>query len=345
MQRISPKRILTIAAAAVFTGLALWLSFRNIEWSEIGNAFARANYAWVAAAVANSLIAVYFLGFRWRILLAPRAHLLMSTLFRLNITAQYANILMPARVNEVVRAWLVTRESGVAGGYAMGTVAVERIFDLVIFMALWVASPAFFSGRTTAFPPAAAYVSGGLAIAGLLLFVLRPVAFLKSARFAFQVLPSGLREKAGRFTESALEAFAALKNPKAMFAVAVWSLGLLVFQILTMWFLARALRMDIPFGAALFVLLMRQVSNLPPAAPGRIGIFEYSIIVALSAFGIARTPALSFAVMLHIVGQVPKIILGGVFVGLHGLPSDAFSDVAPGDQDRMPRDVRCRRRL
>ena len=146
MQRISPKRILTIAAAAVFTGLALWLSFRNIEWSEIGNAFARANYAWVAAAVANSLIAVYFLGFRWRILLGPRVRVPMSTLFRLNITAQYANILMPARVNEVVRAWLVTRETAVAGGYAMGTVAVERIFDLVIFMAFWVASPAFFPG-------------------------------------------------------------------------------------------------------------------------------------------------------------------------------------------------------
>ena len=146
MKHVSSKRVLTAVAATVVTTLALWLSFRNVEWAEIGNAFARANYAWVAASVANSLIAVYFLGFRWRILIAPRARVPMATLFRFNITAQYANILMPARVNEVVRAWLVTRETGVAGGFALGTVAIERIFDLAIFMALWVASPAFLPG-------------------------------------------------------------------------------------------------------------------------------------------------------------------------------------------------------
>jgi hypothetical protein len=317
---LSTKRVLTIAAATAVTALALWLSFRNVEWAEIGNAFARANYAWVAAALANSLIAVYFLGFRWRILLAPRARVSMPALFRLNMIAQYVNILMPARVNEVLRAWLVTRETDVAGGFALGTVAVERIFDLAIFMALWVASPALFSGRTTAFPPAAAYVSGGLAVAVLVLFVLRPLAFLKGARFAFKVLPAGLRGKAGRFMESALEAFAALKDLKAVAAVAAWSLGLLVFQVQTLLFLARAFRLDVPFGAALFVMLVRQVGNLPPAAPGRIGIFEYTVIVALAAFGIARTPALSYAVMLHLVAQVPKIILGGAFVGFKGLP-------------------------
>lgn len=150
---MATKRLLRIAAATAVTALALWLSFRNVEWAEIGNAFSRANYAWVAAAVANSLIAVYSLGFRWRFLLAPRARVPMATLFRFNITAQYANILMPARVNEVVRARLVTRETGVAGGFALGTVAVERIFDLAIFMALWVASPALFPGGRPLFHP------------------------------------------------------------------------------------------------------------------------------------------------------------------------------------------------
>jgi len=316
------KRVVTILAAAVFTALALWLSFRNVEWTEIGNAFARANYVWVAAAVANSLIAVYFMGFRWRILLAPRARVSMATLFRFNMIAQYANILMPARVNEVLRVWMLSRENGVPGGFALGTIAIEKIFDLAIFMAFWLASPAFFAGRTAAFPPAVAYVAGGLAVAGLVLFVLWPVAFLKSARFAFKVLPASLREKASRFTESALEAFAALKDPKAVAAVAALSMGLLVFQVLTMLFLARALRLGVPLGAALFVLLVRGLGDIPPGVPGRIGIFEYTVIVPLAAFGIAQTPALSYAVMLHLVTQVPKIIIGGAFVGVRGLPKE-----------------------
>jgi glycosyltransferase 2 family protein len=321
------KRVVTILAAAVISGLALWLSFRNVEWAEIGNAFARANYAWVAAAVANSLIAVYFVGFRWRILLAPRARVSMATLFRFNMIAQYANILMPARVNEIIRVWMLSREKGVPGGFALGTIAIEKIFDLAIFMAFWLASPAFFAGQTDAFPSAVAYVSVGLAVAGLVLFVLRPVPFLRGARFVFKILPARVRDKACRFTENALEAFAALKDPKALAAVGALSLGLLAFQVLTMLLLARALRLGVPLGAALFVLLVRGLGDIPPAAPGRIGIFEYTVIVPLAAFGIAQTPALSYAVMLHLVTQVPKIIIGGAFVGVRGLPR-AFG--APG---------------
>jgi uncharacterized protein (TIRG00374 family) len=314
------KRVVTILAAAVTTGLALWLSFRNVEWAEIGNAFAQANYVWVAAAVANSLVAVYVLGFRWRILIAPRARVAMATLFRFNMIGQYASILMPARANEPVRAWLLARQAGVPGGFALGTIAVERVFDLAVFMALWLASPALFSGRATAFPPAAAWASGGLAVAALVLFVLRPAAFLNAARFAFKVLPAGLREKAGRFTESALEAFAALKDPKALAAVAALSIGTLAFQVATALLLARAFRLDLSIGAALFILLVRQLGNIPPAAPGRVGLYEISVIIALAAFGIARTPALCYAVMLHIVAHVPKIIIGGAFVGVRGLP-------------------------
>jgi len=320
MQRMTTRRLLTIAAATAVTALALWLSFRNVDWTEVGNALARANYAWIAGAVVGSLIDVYFLGFRWRLLLAPRARVSMPMLFRLNIIAQYINILMPARVNEVLRAWMISREACIPGGFALGTVAIERIFDVAIFMALWVASPALFAGRATSFPPAAAYVSGGLAIGVLVLFVLRPDAFLKVASLAFKVLPPGLREKAERFTESGIEAFAGFKNTKAAVAVALLSLGILVFRVLPLVFVARALRLELTVGAALFVLLVRQLGEIPPAAPGKIGIFEYTVIVALAAFGVARTPALSYAVMLHLVSQVPKIILGGAFVGLRGIP-------------------------
>jgi uncharacterized protein (TIRG00374 family) len=312
------KRAITVAATTGFTALALWLSVRNVEWAEIGSAFVGANYAWVAAAVANSLVAVYVLGYRWRVLIAPRARVSLAALFRFNIIGQYATILMPARVNEPVRAWLLTREGGVPGGFALGTIAVERAFDLAVFMALSLASPAIFAGRAIAFPPVAAWASGGLAVAALVLFVLRPAAFLNAARIAFKVLPAGLREKASRFTESALEAFAALKDPKALAAVTILSLGILAFQVATTMLLARAFRLDLSIGAALFIMLARGLGDIPPAAPGRIGLFEISVILALAVFGIAHTPALSFAVMLHLVVQVPKLILGGIFLGGSG---------------------------
>ena len=246
----------------------------------------------------------------------------LGRLFRFNIVGQYANILMPARVNEAVRTWMLSREAGVPAGFALGTIAIEKFFDLAIFMAVWVASPALFAGRPAAIPPAIAFVSGGLAVAVLAAVVLRPAACLRAARFALRLLPGGLREKADRFTACALEAFAALRDPKAAAAVVGLSLGLLALQVLTMLILARAMGMDVPVTAALFVLLIRGLGDLPPAAPGRIGLFEYSVIVPLSVFGIARTPALGYAVMLHLVTQVPKVLLGGAFLGFRGRPRE-----------------------
>jgi uncharacterized membrane protein YbhN (UPF0104 family) len=58
-----------------------------------------------------------------------------------------------------------------------------------------------------------------------------------------------------------------------------------------------------------------QAGSLPLSVPWRIGIFEYAVILALSAFCIAKNDALSYAMMLHIVAFLPKILLGLFFLG------------------------------
>jgi uncharacterized membrane protein YbhN (UPF0104 family) len=47
-----------------------------------------------------------------------------------------------------------------------------------------------------------------------------------------------------------------------------------------------------------------------PSAPGRIGIFEYSCILALSIFGIRQAQALSYGILLHAVVLLPTTLLG-----------------------------------
>jgi uncharacterized membrane protein YbhN (UPF0104 family) len=66
--------------------------------------------------------------------------------------------------------------------------------------------------------------------------------------------------------------------------------------------------------AGLFLLLAIQVGNIPPSVPGKIGIFEYAVILALSLFNVSKSQALSYGIMLHLVAYMPKILLGLVFL-------------------------------
>jgi uncharacterized protein (TIRG00374 family) len=144
------KRSWKLALALLITLVALWLSFRKIDWEALGGSFSRANYLWVVLAAASSIFTVFALGWRWRILLNPKDRIGLGKLFRLNIICQYANILMPARMGELVRAYLTSLESRASAAFVLGTIAIERVFDVIVFGLLWVLVPVAFVFRNRA---------------------------------------------------------------------------------------------------------------------------------------------------------------------------------------------------
>ena len=73
----------------------------------------------------------------------------------------------------------------------------------------------------------------------------------------------------------------------------------------------RALEIGAPVAAAFFVLIVLQVGTSVPSTPGKIGIFQYLAVLALAPFGVARESALTYGVLLHVVGFGPVIALGG----------------------------------
>ena len=324
------RRTLAVIVAAGFTALALWLSLRGVDWGAVGKALAGADYLLVAAAVALSLFGVNVLGLRWRILLAPRIRPSLGRLFRWNILSQFANIAIPARTNELLRVWLTSVEGGTAAGFALGAIAVERVFDFAVFAAALIAGPAVFGLGKGIFPTFAGFAVGALAVASLAVLVglvLRPAVFLRMAELLSRILPSRWRAKVNAFLGHAADAFTPLRDIRVSAAVFLYTAFLLFLQLVMMVIMFRAFHLDLSFGAALFTTFARSVANIPPAAPGRIGIFEVSIIAALAAFGIPRSEALGLAIVLHLVAHIPRIALGAIFLSVEPVPIFAPSRV------------------
>jgi len=318
MGQIQPKRSgffrrWGLALAAAVTALTVWLSARKLDIGALRKAFGQADYFLIGAAAVISVLAILIVSLRWRLLLRPGGIVNLGKVFRITVVSQYINIVTPGRFGEPAKAILVARGAPFPPAFALGTVAVEKALDFFIFLALWTLALALFPLRGAVREYTVAVILGGFLAAALVVFAWKPKPVLRAVRWAMHFLPAKFRRGGGDFAEKGVEAFQVLRDLRTVPALAALTLLVLAGEILPNWLLLRAFGLDVPFWAALFVLIVLQVGKLPPSLPGKIGVYQYAVILALAPFGVGRDEALGYSIMLHAVTFIPRIVLGMVF--------------------------------
>ncbi len=301
----------------VLTALTLWLSFRNLDWLALKQSLSRIEFFWVFLAVANVVISVFVVSWRWRFILKSKVNVSMVDIFKVNIISQYFNILIPARFGELLKAWLVSRRHKCSGFYVLGTVVVDKIFDFFAVVLLGFFAPLFFAFKENLKGYTVAIIVCVILIPLLVLMVWKKELVLQWILWFTKLLPKKfkLREKVIHFFEKGTEAFSLLKNVKTLAALIFITLIIIMSEALTNFILFQAFGFKLPIWSALVLQLVLMVGMAPPSVPGKIGIFEYAVILSLSTFNIDKSLALSYALMLHLVAYLPKIILGFIFMG------------------------------
>lgn len=80
------------------------------------------------------------------------------------------------------------------------------------------------------------------------------------------------------------------------------------------WILFFSFRFPLGFREALILEIIVGLALMIPAAPAFVGNFHLGSIMALSLFGIAKAPALSYALLLHILTFSVIVGLGLIFL-------------------------------
>src|SRR3990172_3660263 len=136
---ITSRRLwLGLGGTSLFLGLFFW----RTDLGELGAALAQANYWWVVPAVAIWFVSAAFRSLRWHYLLRRLANLSTRTLYPIVIIGYMANNLLPLRTGELVRAYVLGERHGVSKMSALGTIAVERVFDGVVLVGFLVVAGA-----------------------------------------------------------------------------------------------------------------------------------------------------------------------------------------------------------
>jgi uncharacterized protein (TIRG00374 family) len=135
---MSPKKWKKLITEAlkylVFLSLAAWLlylSFKEVKWSELVNGLRDANYWWVGASMLTGWLAIAVRALRWRVIIEPLGHRpSIKNTYDAVMFTYLANFAMP-RLGEVARCGALRKTEKIPFESLFGTVVLERIFDML----------------------------------------------------------------------------------------------------------------------------------------------------------------------------------------------------------------------
>ncbi|MDA1217300.1 MAG: lysylphosphatidylglycerol synthase transmembrane domain-containing protein, partial [Chloroflexi bacterium] len=146
-----------LAGAALSIG-ALALVLWGMDWGALRTTLAGANYWWLLPFLALEVAVIWTRALRWRIMLEDR--LPTARLFWITNIGYLLNNVLPLRLGEVGRVYLVTRRSTVGVMQGLSSVVVERLVDvLCLIVLIFLLLPLV--------PGSVAFVAAGMTLSGV----------------------------------------------------------------------------------------------------------------------------------------------------------------------------------
>jgi uncharacterized protein (TIRG00374 family) len=313
------RRSGSVLASVAVGGLALWLAARHVAAGELRGALARFDARWLVPAFAISLLLQVFRAWRWQLVLRPLASIPLGRLWVVVSVAYMAINVLPARMGEVVRPWLLARRSSVSFSNVVGNLLVEKTMDSVVIVfyilvgLLTTADLPAWVRRGALVPAAAAVVLAAL----VALVWWRGERVVE--RWVTRFLPTGLGARAVGVARAIADGMRILPDARLVGMVFLVSLALWFLPILSSWVMIRAFHLDVPFNAALIVFIFIGFGTALPQAPGMVGTYQYACVLALGLFGVPQSSALAYGLVLNAVQLGSLVAQGLVALPIAGL--------------------------
>jgi uncharacterized protein (TIRG00374 family) len=271
---------------------------------------AKVDWKWVLIGMGFDVLSYVVQAVRWKWLLSPFGRVKLTHAIRAVYAGLFANLIFPLRPGELLRCYLISDSDDITIGRVLGSVGVERLVDLVIATA----SLAVVS-LLVDLPRKFRKVADTLGIATLvLLAIVVIVIYVLEVKLAQKPdFGSGPRRLPGRLM-GALLGLHAMGTAPSFYSAVLASLLMPFCQVLGLWAMMQAYGLQLPFLAAIVVLLVINLGVSLPNAPANVGSYQFFCVLGLSVFQVEKNKATSFSFFAFLGLTLPFIFLG--FAGL-----------------------------
>lgn len=298
----------------VITAGSFALLLRIINLDRTVAVLQRADPVLVLAAVAALVLSLGAKTVRWRLLLPEEAPVSVCPLYRILHISFLLNNVLPARMGDVARVAMASRQPGVRVGHALSSMLTERVTDIVTLLACFVVISPFL-------PLPQQYRNdlryAWIALASLVIVLAAVILFRRViARWARGVpLPAALRQaRVVEEAQSFRDGWRQLFSRRHVLPILGWSWGAWLGAFAINYLLMRALGIDAPATVAVLLTVTTNLAMLVPSSPGYVGVFHVAATISLLPFGVGASAAFSFAILAHLVNVLPVSVIGAAFL-------------------------------
>lgn len=329
----SPARLLRLARRHWFKAvLAAVLVYVVVHFEEVGYAFVRVSWTYVLLAILANLASIMLKVASWKIIFDFSFRGARGRWFDLTSSLMIGflvNALVPARVGELARAYVITRRQSLLGqalsrSTVVGTIVLERVFDGAAMGMIVVYGVIRMDLPTWANRGAIAILLVCLLIAALLIMLeakrekLQAGAELARARHRdhhpwWKRQQTKLHGVLARFSEGQR----VLRSPARVAALLFTTSASWLSQLIAVYFSLYAFHLGDNTGimGALLLLILINVAGALPATPGNVGVFQLATVIPLMiTYNIPEATALAFSIGLQAIEGSIGLGVGSAFL-------------------------------
>jgi uncharacterized protein (TIRG00374 family) len=322
-----PRTIISVLVPLVV--IAVFVAANGAQLATVPDLIARADLRLVVVAFVVFYAGFPLRGLRWSVLLrgtGTRVSTRDST--EILFLSWLVNCVVPAKLGDVYRAYLLKINSAASLSRTFGTVFIERVMDLIAIALLGIAA-GYWSFRD-GLPPAIQVIFAiGLVVVAVLaigLFTLRNFGRRILTALPF---PPRLTELYDRFEQGVFGAIAIRQLPFLGFLTgSIW-----MTEALRLFFVVQAFGFtDVRVGVsgAVFVALIGSLLTAVPLSPAGLGIVEAGIVGVLTVvYRVPLAEATAIALLDRVISVFSIIVLGSIGYLVSSKPRGLQAAVGP----------------
>ena len=308
--------------------VCIWYVLRDAPLREVRAALARADLLLLLTlSIPPYVLSVWIRALRWRHLTNPLGVFPRGVLFRAVAIGFMVNNLLPLRIGELVRSLYLARETNSSRAAVLGTVALERVIDVVSLLLIAGAAFVWMGGEAQG---SAALSQGArlllpvalLPLVALIALKLMPQPILRAVRLICTPLPERWAERLVGLLQRFTQGLGAISGGSHLFWITLHS-GLIWLVLSTLPVLAGILAFGLELGSPMehigisWILLgATGVAVAIPSAPGFFGPYQLAFKEVLERFGVDPATALAIGLLVWLVFWLTFIVQGFLVVRL-----------------------------
>ena len=293
----SPKAITGI----VISLAGIYWAFRDFNFIDFKRSIQQVDSVYFLLATILLWGSVWLRGLRWKWLFKESSSPSVSSLYRAELIGYFGNNVLPLRLGELLRTYIVGKENNFSKSFVFGTVVLERLMDMlaltffgIILLFLYPFEEEWISDYL---------LKGGVAIL-IIILTLTILSRFKS---------NNTNNKFLSILNQILDGLLSIRKQKVI-PVVISSLLIWSIYLLDVYLIQKAFQFNLSWAQTLAVLVISSLVLSIPSAPGMIGTFHAAVkYTMVDLFAFTPNEGNSFAILMHAYGYILFTLLGAYY--------------------------------